>query len=69
VRFSEAKFKQAMECGWAAPLAQQALSPANALDAANIAAATKAAIILIMVSRRYARREHSSICFLVMLSF
>lgn len=42
---------QAMECGLAAPLAQQAWSPANALDPANIAAATKAVmVILIMVN-------------------
>jgi len=42
---------QAIEFDFEAPLAQHALSPANALDAVSIAAATRAVVvILIMVS-------------------
>ena len=53
VRFNEAKLTHATECALAAPLAQHAWSPANALDAASIAVATKAiALILIIVRIR-----------------
>ena len=42
---------QAIECALAAPFAQHAWSPANALDAASIAAATKVVmLIFFMVS-------------------
>jgi hypothetical protein len=44
-----AKFTQA-EPAFAAPFAQHALSPANALDAINVATATKVVVILIMVN-------------------
>jgi hypothetical protein len=38
------------EPAFAAPFAQHALSPANALDAISIATATKVVVILIMVN-------------------
>jgi hypothetical protein len=42
---------QAIECGLAAPFAQHAWSPANALDATSIAAETKVVmLIFFMVS-------------------
>ena len=51
MRFSAAKLRQAIELALDAPLVQHALSPANALDAVNIAAAAKVVIvILIMVN-------------------
>ena len=51
MRFSAAKLRHAIELALDGPLAQHALSPANAPDAVNIAAATKVVIvILIMVN-------------------
>jgi hypothetical protein len=48
---SVARLTQAIEFDFAAPLAQHALSAANALDAKSIAAATRAVVvILIMVN-------------------
>ena len=40
---------QAIEWGLAAPLAQHALSPANALDAVSIAAVTNAVVIILLI--------------------
>ena len=37
---------QAIECGLAAPFAQHAWSPANALDATSIAAETKVVMLI-----------------------
>jgi hypothetical protein len=51
VRFNVAKSTHAVFSVFDTPLAQQALSPANALDAVSIAAATNPeTIILIMVN-------------------
>src|SRR6267143_4927962 len=51
VRLSVAKLAHAIESAFEAPLAQHALSPANALDAISIAARTRAeVVILIMVT-------------------
>jgi hypothetical protein len=48
---SVAKLTHAIEFAFEAPLAQHALSPANALDAVSIAARTRAeVVILIMVT-------------------
>jgi hypothetical protein len=52
-----------IECALAAPFAQHAWSPANALDAASIAATKAVLMILIMVTCRYARPKNCSICF------
>jgi len=49
VRFNEAKLTHAIECVFAALLAQHALSPANALNAASIAAATKTVVIILFM--------------------
>ena len=57
MRFKLARSTQAIELEFAAPLAQHALSPANALDAQSIAATTKAeAVILIMMKAEIAAR-------------
>src|ERR1700730_4613517 len=51
VRLSAAKLTHDIDAVFAAPFAQQALPPANALDAISVATATRtAAVILIMVS-------------------
>jgi hypothetical protein len=51
VRLSVARLKHAIAFAFEPPLAQHALSPANALDVANIAIATRAVVvILIMVN-------------------
>jgi hypothetical protein len=55
VRFSAAKSAHAVLSACETPLAQHALSPANALDAISVAAATKAIlVILIMMSAQIA---------------
>jgi hypothetical protein len=51
VRLSTAKLTHDIDALFAAPFAQQALPPANALDAISVATATRTvAVILIMVS-------------------
>jgi len=55
---------QALECGLAAPFAQHAWSPANALDATSIPAETKVAtLIRFMVSAEILAKSNRSTFF------
>jgi hypothetical protein len=49
VRFSAAKSAHAAFSVFVTPLAQQALSPANALEAMSIAAATNAETVVLII--------------------
>jgi hypothetical protein len=49
VRLSVAKLAHAIESAFEAPLAQHALSPANALDAISIATATRAVVVILII--------------------
>jgi hypothetical protein len=49
VRLSVAKLAHAIESAFETPLAQHALSPANALDAISIATATRAVVVILII--------------------
>jgi hypothetical protein len=49
VRLSVARLTHAIESAFETPLAQHALSPANALDAVSIATATRAVVVILIM--------------------
>jgi hypothetical protein len=60
VRLSVVRLTHAIEFAFEAPLAQHALSPANALDAISIATATRAVVVIfIMVNPEMAALPNS----------